>query len=459
MKSISKTLFIFRRDLRLHDNVGLIEALKNSDEVIACFILDPRQVKKNEYRSDNAVQFMLESLADLDGQLQKRGTRLYRFEGKAPDVVRKLLDEVDIKAVFVNHDYTPFSIHRDLAVQDVCRQKNVIFKDFADGLLNEPYEVLRDDGGVYSVYTPFKNKSRENEVRFTQDNEFKNYATDSISFEVSSDIYESVLPKKNDKIALRGGRRNALKILKDVSRYKNYDEERDIPSVDGTTNLSPHFKFGTLSVREAYHAIRETLGLNHTLINQLYWRDFFTHIGYHHPEVLGSAFHDKYNKIKWRDSQEDFKKWCEGQTGFPLVDAGMRELNTTGFMHNRVRMVTASLLVKDLQIDWRWGEKYFAQKLIDYDPLVNNGNWQWVASTGCDVQPYFRVFNPWRQQERFDPECKYIKHWVPELKDLSAKEIHKWDGGAGGLFGPDYPSPMVDHKVETAKVKELFKSL
>lgn len=458
MGTLKKTLFIFRRDLRLNDNTGLIEALKNSEEVIPCFIFDPRQVKKNPYRSDNAVQFMLESLDDLDRQLQKFDGRLYRFQGKAPEVVRDLISREGLDAVFVNHDYTPFSIHRDLAIQDECRQQNILFKDFADCLLNEPYEVLREDGGVYSVYTPFKNKSRENEVRQPQANQRRNYYARAIQGDAGDGIHSEVLGTFNDKIAQHGGRQNGLKILKGMDRYKNYDDERDIPSVDGTTNLSAHLKFGTLSPREVYYAINDTLGRNHTLINQLYWRDFFTHVGYHHPEVLGSAFHEKYNKIKWRDSQKDFEAWCAGRTGFPIVDAGMRELNTTGFMHNRVRMVTASLLVKDLQIDWRWGEKYFAQKLIDYDPLVNNGNWQWVASTGCDVQPYFRVFNPWRQQERFDPDCGYIKHWVPELKELSPKEIHNWDG-SGGLFAPDYPAPMVDHKEETKKIKEMFKAL
>ncbi len=458
MSTLKKTLFIFRRDLRRHDNTGLIEALKNSEEVIPAFIFDPGQLNKNPYRSENAVQFMLESLDDLDEDLHKLGGRLYRFKGKAPEVVGKIIRAEGIDAVFVNHDYTPFSIHRDLAIQDECRKKNVVFKDFSDCLLNEPYEVLREDGGVYSVYTPFKNKSRENDVRQPQPNQRKNYYTRKIDGEIAADEHKNILKSPNERIAQHGGRKNGLAILKGIDRFKNYDDERDIPSVDGTTNLSAHHKFGTLSIREVYHVIREALGQNHTLINQLYWRDFFTHVGYHHPEVLGSAFHEKYNKIKWRDSQKDFETWCVGKTGFPIVDAGMRELNTTGFMHNRVRMITASLLVKDLQIDWRWGEKYFAQKLIDYDPLVNNGNWQWDASTGCDVQPYFRVFNPWRQQVRFDPDCKYIKHWVPELKELSPKEIHNWDGG-GGLFAPDYPAPMVDHKEESKKVKELFKKL
>ena len=293
MGALKKTLFIFRRDLRLHDNTGLLEALKNSEEVIPCFIFDPRQLKNNPYRSDNALQFMLESLDDLDRQLQQKDGRLYRFQGKAPEVVRDLIAQEAVDAVFMNHDYTPFSIHRDLSIQDECRKKNVLFKDFADCLLNEPYEVLREDGGVYSVYTPFKNKSRENEVRHPQANQRRNFYARPIPMDEGEKIHQEILAKSNERIAQHGGRQNGLKILKGVDRYKNYDDERDIPSVDGTTNLSAHLKFGTLSPREVYYAVNDALGRNHTLINQLYWRDFFTHVGYHHPEVLGSAFHEK----------------------------------------------------------------------------------------------------------------------------------------------------------------------
>jgi deoxyribodipyrimidine photo-lyase len=459
MKQFKKSLFIFRRDLRLEDNTSLIEALKNSDVVIPCFIFDAKQLDNNPYRGENCVQFMVESLTDLDEQLEKQGGRLYLFYGDTKEIVRTLIKEQAINAVYVNHDYTPFSIHRDLNIKHECETNRAVFKDFPDYLLNEPYEVLRDDGGIYSVYTPFKNKSMENEVRQPQENPFTNYFIQPVKPEVMTDIFAKVLPVENEHIHSHGGRTNGLKILEKIARHKNYDTERDIPSLTGTTGLSAHHKFGTLSIREVYHAVCKTLGKIHTLVKQLYWRDFFVHVGYHHPDVLGNAYYEKYNKIKWRQDENDFKAWCEGRTGFPIVDAGMRELNTTGFMHNRVRMVTASLLVKDLQIDWRWGEKYFAQKLIDYDPFVNNGNWQWVASTGCDVQPYFRVFNPWRQQEKFDPECKYIKKWIPELKQLSPTEIHQWSGGGGSLFAPDYPPPMVNHDQESAKIKEIFKKL
>lgn len=452
-----KALFIFRRDLRLNDNTGLIKALKESEQVIPCFIFDPRQVTDNDYRADNCVQFMLESLQDLNEQLEKKNARLYYFYGKSDAVVRDLVAKESIDAVYLNRDYTPFSIHRDLTIENICTEQQIGFWQTADYLLNEPGDVRKNDGGVYSVYSPFMRKSMENEVALPVNNRNSNYYNSSISMEATN-VFEKVLKHKNPKIYIHGGRSNALKILKKIGDFDNYDDERNLPAIKGTTGLSAHNKIGTCSIREVYHAVNKAFGKGHTLIRELYWRDFFTHVGFHNPDVLGNPYYEKYNKLKWSTNKEHFKRWCDGQTGYPIVDAGMRELNTTGFMHNRVRMIAASFLVKDLQIDWRWGEKYFAQKLIDYDPFVNNGNWQWVASTGCDVQPYFRIFNPWRQQERFDPDCVYIKKWIPELKSLSAKEIHKWQGG-GSIFDEDYPEPMVDHSIESAKAKEMYKVL
>ncbi len=452
-----RSVFIFRRDLRLQDNTGLIRALEESEMVIPCFIFDPRQISNNDYRADNCVQFMLQSLDELDAELKGKDSRLYLFHGKPSDVVSALYREVSFGAVYVNHDYTPFSIHRDLAIESACKDLGINFHHNADYLLNEPDEVPKQDGGVYSVYSPFARRARENEVRQPRRNGRSNYYGRPIKLHEAG-IYKKVLTSTNDNLFMKGGRSEALKILRSIGDYTNYDNERNLPAVRGTTGLSAHNKFGTCSIREVYHAIVDKLGKGHTMINELYWRDFFTHVGYHNPDVLGSAFHEKYNKLKWSGSKKDFQRWCEGQTGFPIVDAGMRELNTTGYMHNRVRMITASFLVKDLHIDWRWGEKYFAQRLIDYDPFVNNGNWQWAASTGCDAQPYFRIFNPWRQQEKFDPDAKYIKQWIPELKSLSPKEIHKWEGG-GSLFNEDYPAPMVDHSAESQKAKQMYKEL
>ncbi|MCM2325813.1 MAG: DNA photolyase family protein, partial [Candidatus Woesearchaeota archaeon] len=258
---------------------------------------------------------------------------------------------------------------------------------------------------------------------------------------------------KNPQLITHGGRKEGLKILSSLGRFAGYSEDRNYPSRELTTKLSPHNKFGTLSIRETYYEITRQLGEFSVLLNELYWRDFFTHIGYFFPHVFGHAFKNKYDNIKWKDDELKFKAWCEGKTGFPIVDAGMRELNSTGFMHNRVRMITASFLIKDLHIDWRKGEKYFATKLIDYDPCVNNGNWQWAASTGCDAQPYFRIFNPWLQQERYDYECRYIKRWLPELKDIGYKSIHNIKNEP--VKG--YVSPIIRHDIEKDIALEMYK--
>jgi len=231
-----------------------------------------------------------------------------------------------------------------------------------------------------------------------------------------------------------------------------YAATKDIPALS-TSNLSAHLKFGTLSIRETYHAIKKILGPTHLLLRQLYWRDFFTHVAYYSPFVFGHAFHEKYDQLIWEHDDKKFQRWCTGTTGFPIVDAGMRQLTTTGFMHNRVRMIAASFLTKDLHIDWRWGEKFFAQQLIDYDPAVNNGNWQWCASTGCDAQPYFRIFNPWLQQKKFDTECIYIKRWIPELKKVAPATIHTW---YANKLPSNYPKPMVDHTQEARITKQWF---
>jgi deoxyribodipyrimidine photo-lyase len=248
-----------------------------------------------------------------------------------------------------------------------------------------------------------------------------------------------------------------MTILKGIAVLKDYQVKRDIPSLDATSHLSSHHKFGTVSIREVYHAAVKHLGRDHTLVQELHWRDFFTHIAHHFPYVFGQSFDDRYEQLPWSQDQKRFKAWCDGLTGFPIVDAGMRQLNTTGFMHNRVRMITASFLVKDLHIDWKWGERYFASKLVDYDPAVNNGNWQWAASTGCDHQPYFRIFNPWLQQKRFDPECLYIKKWVEELKDVPVPVIHSWH--EEHVWKGAYLKPMVDHSKQAEAAKQMFKMI
>lgn len=457
MSKYQKSLFIFRRDLRLQDNTALIEALRSSEEVIPIFVLDDRQTKAHPFRSDFGLQFMLLSLQDLDASLQKKKVGLQLFVGVAEQVIEKLLDTQKIEAVYFNQDYTPFSRKRDEVIASICQKKGVDCFALHDALLQAPGVVTKDDGLPYTIYTPFMKKSSLVAVSEPRKNTAKNY----FQGELPDSSIEHLNALLNDDFQglHKGGRKEALKTLKRIGDFDQYDVERDIPSVPGTTGLSPHLKFGTVSAREVYACVAEEFGRTHTLIRELYWRDFFTCIGFHFPHVFKKPFRPVYEGIVWNKEKKRFKKWCDGNTGFPIVDAGMRELNETGFMHNRVRMITASFLVKDLHINWQWGERYFATKLVDYDPAVNNGNWQWAASTGCDAQPYFRIFNPWRQQQRFDPNCTYIKKWVPELREMEAKAIHKLEAGPGLFSSISYPSPMVVHKEASAIAKDMYKSV
>jgi len=453
-KTYQKALHIFRRDLRLHDNTALIHALANADSVIPCFIFDTRQIEQNDYKSDNCIQFMVHSLQDLQQQLQDKKARLFFFYGIAEEIVAKLIQQENIQAVYVNRDYTPFSRERDQKIKRVCEKNNVDFHSHADALLHEPEEIHKPDGQPYTVYTHFYNKACVNPVALPKKNNQANYFTSDMTLADHS-IMKKLSQKNNLNLFVKGGRKEATTLLRKIDTLKNYADIRNIPALNGTSTLSAHNKFGTLSIRELHAAIIHDFGAEHTLIKELYWRDFFTHIGYHFPHVFGQAFQKRYAHIQWSNNEKKFRAWCEGRTGFPIVDAGMRELNTTGYMHNRVRMITASFLVKDLHIDWRWGEKYFAQKLVDYDPAVNNGNWQWAASTGCDAQPYFRIFNPWMQQKKFDGDCLYIKKWIPELAKIPAQEIHALEKNVP-LFMTNYPAPIINHAEESKKTKLLY---
>lgn len=457
---IKKAMFLFHRDLRLDDNIGLIEALKANESVIPIFIFDDRQLatnnQKNDYKSNNLVEFMIESLEDLNTQLKNQESQLYFFKGLTNEVIEELIVAEKIEKIYSNIDYTPFSQLRDKQISDICKKHNVEFIQTHDSLLNPPQAIHKDDGKPYTIFTPFYNKSMCVEVGEPIKNNYTNYHTKKI--ESSCRIEDAIKIKKNPNLFVHGGRTNALKILKDSKRFIDYPKERDNPAIEKTTGLSAHNKFGTISIREVYHMLAKTLGMEHTLIKQLYWRDFLTHIAFHFPHIFGHAFDKRFENVKFENDKNKFEAWCKGQTGFPIVDAGIRQLIATGFMHNRVRMIVASFLVKDLHIDWRWGEKFFAQHLIDYDPAVNNGNWQWASSTGCDAQPYFRIFNPWLQQERFDPDCTYIKRWIPELKNVSAKtlnELHKHRG----LDMPSttiYPTPIVNHGDAKDVAKTIF---
>lgn len=453
-----KSIFIFRRDLRLQDNTGLIAALKNSKQVILVFIFDPVQVTaKNKYLSSNALQFMLESLQDLEIAIKKAQGKIYFFTGTTSTIINNLITALKPDAIFTNQDYTLFSLQRDAKIKQLCEQHQVAFCQSEDLLLLDPVQVKTKTGKNYQVFTAFYKNAQLIPVREPQTKTIFHescFYTKTISGAVRlSKIYQELLASTNQNLVTNGGAIASGKIAKNLAKFKNYLAIRDFPA-QFTTHLSAHLKFGTISIRTIFYEIVKTLGPEHPLIRQLYWRDFFTYVAYHNPHVFGHAFNQKYDHIKWDYNTHKFKLWCEGKTGFPIVDAGMRELNQTGFMHNRVRMVTASFLVKDLHLDWRLGEQYFAQKLADYDPSVNNGNWQWVAGTGCDAQPYFRVFNPWLQQKKFDPDCVYIKQWLPELKLATPKVIHNWFKMQDPEL--DYPKPILDHSVAAKQAVKLY---
>lgn len=446
-------LHVFRRDLRLEDNTALIEALKQSEKVIPCFIFDKRQVDDNAFKSMPCIQFMLHSLQELHDALTEKSGKLYFFYGIAEQVIQQLIETYPIDAVFINRDYTPFSTQRDRRIEDICQRHHIAFHCFADSLLHEPEEVFKSNHEPYTIFTPFYNKASILSVAKPRKNPYTHYYQGKITLE-NHEIFSQLSQKKNPQTALQGGRTESLALLKNIKKLADYKDIRNFPALNATTHLSAHNKFGTLSIREFYHAVVHHFGKTHILINELFWRDFFTHITHHFPHVLGNAFQHKFTHIAWKNNKKHFQAWCDGMTGFPIVDAGMRELNITGYMHNRVRMIVASFLVKDLHIDWQWGEKYFAKQLIDYDPAVNNGNWQWAASTGCDAQPYFRIFNPWRQQTTYDADCVYIKRWIPALLDLSAKTIHNWY--LSNHHKLDYPKPIIDHTTESAKSKTMY---
>ncbi|POZ53539.1 cryptochrome/photolyase family protein [Methylovulum psychrotolerans] len=448
MPHYNTALFLFRRDLRLSDNTALNAALQSAQQVIAGFVFDERQINPHPYQSQPALQFMRQSLADLAGQLQAVNANLALFQGLPVQVIRDLHQQHTIQAVFINRDYSPFSRQRDAEIADVCRQLNIALHSLPDALLTEPEQALKHDGSAYKVFTAFYHHVQKRPVPAPQ--ALVNGRFLSVASTAPPDSLTAV-----GNWGGQGGRTAGLARLAQLQHCTDYALERDFPALAATSQLSAHLKFGTLSVREAFAAITRQLGAEHPLLRQLYWRDFMTHIAYHYPTVFGHAFIGKFDGLVWDNNRAYFQAWAEGRTGFPIVDAGMRELNATGFMHNRVRMITASFLVKDLRISWRWGERYFAQHLTDYDPCVNNGNWQWAASTGCDAQPYFRIFNPWLQQQKFDPQGDYLYRWLPELRSVPIKTLHQWPQKHYGDF---YPAPIIDHSTEVQITKARFKA-
>lgn len=452
MPIFDTSVFIFRRDLRLVDNTALNAALQQSQQVIACFIFDPRQIEAHSYQSKPALHFLLQSLNDLQQQFEAIGAKLTLFHGLPHEIVEQLQVKHKVQAVFFNRDYTPFSLQRDGEIAAVCEKLHLKLFVSADALLNEPEQAVKNDGSAYKVFTAFYNNARKIFVAKPCHLENEQFLTPNSN--ITLDLFAERDTFQNTTI--QGGRNAALQQLANLKRCVDYEKTRDMPALQSTSQLSAHLKFGTISVREMFAAITQRLGFEHPLLRQLYWRDFLTHIAFHFPHVFGHAFIEKFDKIPWENDLQKFQAWADGKTGFPIVDAGMRELNATGFMHNRVRMIVASFLSKDLRISWRWGERYFAQHLVDYDPCLNNGNWQWAASTGCDAQPYFRIFNPWLQQQKFDSDCVYIYRWIPELRAVPTKILHQWDKKHYGNF---YPAPMVEHAHESQLTKALFKSM
>ena len=446
--------FIFRRDYRLIDNTALNQALVSGEEVIPLFIFDPRQQRDtNEYFAEHSFRFLVKSLEEVDEALKKQDGKLHVYQDQPEKIIEFLIKEKKVTAVYVNKDYTPFSQKRDEQLQKVCEEHKATFKSYEDTLLHPVATIKNGEGKPYRVFTPFYKEGLKHDIAVPH-TEKGTFARIRDEHQISLDDIEI----KKVEMAVTPGRTAALNILENLKDYSDYKQKRDFPALDSTTHLSAHHKFGTVSAREVAHFIMNTFSKEHPLLRQLYWREFYYAISYHFPQVYGHAFNDNFEHVEWENDKEKFNRWCEGKTGFPIVDAGMRELTTTGYMHNRVRMITASFLTKDLHIDWRKGEKFFAQYLIDYDPAQNNGNWQWTASTGADGAPYFRIFSPWRQQERFDPDCEYIKKWVPELKDLDAKAIHGMEKNWPlSLSGSDYPKPMLDHREESEKAKTYYK--
>jgi deoxyribodipyrimidine photo-lyase len=438
-------IFWHRRDLRLSDNAGLYHALKSEYPVLPIFIFDT-EILNDLPRKDARVEFIHHQILQLNEELKTEGSTLKVFHGRPEDVWTEIISELDVNAVFTNRDYEPYAKERDEAVEKLLSAKGISFHTYKDQVIFEKEEVLKADGDPYTVFTPYSRKwkaklmSKEDRIVDGEGKEhalsfyLKPYPTEDYFNNFYQIAFEH--PPKLKEIGFEPAGINFPPRTVPRSRIRSYDKTRNFPAVDGTSRLGVHYRFGTISIREK--AWRATL-LNETYLNELIWRDFYAMIMAHFPHVATRAFRPQYDQIPWRNNQKEFELWCKGKTGYPIVDAGMRELEQTGYMHNRVRMITASFLTKHLLIDWRWGEAWFAQKLLDFDLASNNGGWQWAAGSGTDAAPYFRIFNPYSQQKKFDKDFKYIRKWVPE-------------------YGTDaYPEPVVDHKKARERCLAVYK--
>ena len=444
---MTNNLFIFRRDFRIKDNKGLNECIKASKKIYCVFIFTRVQIVNNQYKSSNAIQFMVESLKDLSNNIHID----FMMGDDSIDVVRDLIMNNKIDGVYTNKDYTPFAVQRDEDMNDLLTSYKIPYYTFDDVLLHEPGTILTKSGTIYKKFTPFYNTGIKLPVDKPTSKRMPGVLKLKSNYKIDLKHIEKYY-QNNTKIHKNGGRDNALKILNSIKDFKDYDKERDTMTYE-TTFLSAYLKFGCISPREVYWAIKKKFGVGDSLIRQLFWRDFYYHVGAYKKDVFTYPMKKKYHNIRWSHDTKDFQRWANGETGFPIVDAAMKQLNETGYMHNRGRLITASFLAKVMGIDWTWGEKYFATKLIDYDPLVNRGNWEWVAGTGADSQPYFRIFNPWLQGDKHDKEAEYIKRWLPEFKDTDPKKIHNWYK----TYDETYIKPMLDYSKAKQKVLKMYK--
>lgn len=424
--------FWFRRDLRLYDNAGLYHALKSGLKVIPVFIFDPLILNKLEDRADARVSFIHHQISEIKQQLMSLGSDLIVYYDSPLNAWEQIIHQYNIKQVFANRDYEPYATQRDEAVEQLLQKHQIRFNASKDQCIFEWNEILKDDGKPYTVFTPYSKKWK---ARLT-DEQLNAYPSEKFTGE----YFQSVSPQPMLTLEAMNFQPSSMVFPpKETTAgiIKNYDKTRNFPAIPGTSRLGIHYRFGTISIREK---AKKALALNETYLNELIWRDFYMMILANFPQVAQHAFKPQYDRIQWRNNEAEFKAWCEGKTGYPIVDAGMRELNTTGYMHNRVRMIVASFLTKHLLIDWRWGEAYFAKKLLDFDLSANNGGWQWAAGCGTDAAPYFRVFNPSLQTQKFDPQLEYIKKWIPE-------------------FGTSaYSAPIVKHEEARIRCLSVYKT-
>lgn len=474
--SSSSVLFWFRRDLRSHDNVGLHQALTLYKKVYCVFIFDRDILNELPSKQDRRVEFIWESVVELKASLESLGGDLIVHYASARAAIPALAAALKVDAVYANTDYEPYAVARDAEVSKILAGEGIDFRTFKDTVIFEKNEVLTQASGTFSVFTPYKNawlrRLHDADLAPRAIAEYRDSFAKTKLAEPVPTLASMGFERTNLSSFIRAGMSGAAALRDDfIERMADYKEARDLPSVKGVSYLSVHNRFGTISIRElAGIAYAETLRKKNigaeTWLSELIWRDFYFQIIFHHPHAAESAFRPEYDAIQWPNEKKLFTAWCEARTGYPLIDAAMRQLNQTGYMHNRLRMIVASFLTKDLLIDYRWGEKYFADNLNDFDLSANNGGWQWAASTGCDAQPYFRIFNPVTQSKRFDTQGKFIRKYVPELKNVTDKFIHApWllppleQQARECVMGRDYPLPIVDHATQRDRALALYKTV